>query len=528
MAVFELIIALLLIGAVLSGVARRFSLPYPALLALTGVALALTPNVPSVALDPQLALALFVAPVLLDSAFDSSPRDLRANWRLVTSMVLGAVGLTVLAVAVVSRALVPELSWAAAVTLGAIVAPPDAAAATAVLKQLRPPHRLMVILEGESLFNDASALLIYRMAAAAALTGTFPLVRVVPTLLLVCLGSVLLGAVLVRVIMKLNEMVEDIATAVIVQFIGTFAVWLLAEALHLSGIITIVVFAIIAGRRSRVRARVRVASYAVWEVVVYVLNVLAFILVGLQLKPIISHLTAGQFTSYLATAAAVLTAVVLVRLAWVLCHVLFSRWIGAPAQRNGSRWPEATAWRSAVVVGWSGMRGLVTLAAALALPATFPRRDLILFVSFAVVLGTLVIQGGTISLLIRLLGLEDDGAVIREIRLARQELAGAALAEIDDVPMDDGTSLLKRKLEERLQRAKELNAQPAAPDAAPAAAPKPTASRHSELLARAQSAERRKLLELRARGTIGDDAFHRVEEELDWAELNAEGMARTD
>src|SRR4051812_20036429 len=223
-------------------------------------------------------------------------------------MVLGAVGLTVVAVAVVARTVVPDLSWAAAVTLGAIVAPPDAAAATAVLKQLRPPHRLMVILEGESLFNDASALLIYRMAAAAALTGTFSVVRVVPTLAVVCLGSVLLAAVLVRVIIRLNETVQDIATAVILQFIGTFAVWLLAERLHLSGIITIVVFAIMAARRSRIRARVRVASYAVWDVVVYVLNVLAFILVGLQLKPIISHLTARQLTGYVAAAGAVLAA----------------------------------------------------------------------------------------------------------------------------------------------------------------------------------------------------------------------------
>jgi CPA1 family monovalent cation:H+ antiporter len=528
MAVFELVIALLLIGAVLSGVARRFSLPYPALLALTGVALALTPNTPSVALDPQLALALFVAPVLLDAAFDSSPRDLRANWRPVTSMALAAVGLTVIAVAVVSRVVVPDLPWAAAVTLGAIVAPPDAAAATAVMKQLRPPHRLMVILEGESLFNDASALLIYRMAAAAALTGTFSFVRVIPTLVLVCLGSVLLAAVLVRVIVKLNEMVRDIATAVILQFIGTFAVWLLAEALHLSGIITIVVFAIMAARRSRIRARVRVASYAVWEVVVYVLNVLAFILVGLQLKPIISHLTARQLRSYLATAAAVVAAVVLVRLAWVMCHALLGRWIGVPAQQSGRRWPTATDWRSAVVVGWSGMRGIVTLAAALALPETFPQRGLILFVSFAVVLGTLVIQGSTISPLIRFLGLEDDGAVTREIRLAREELARAALAEIGDVPVDDGASLLKRKLEERLERAKELNTQTAASDVTNASAPSSAPSRYLDLLARTQRAERQTLVALRARGAIGDDAFHRVEEELDWAELNAEGMARTD
>src|SRR3954464_3517585 len=168
MHVFEIVIALLLGGAGLAAVARRIGAPYPALVALAGAALALLPNTPVLLLDPELALALFVAPVLLDSAFDMSPRDLRANWRPVASLAVGAVALTVLTVGLVVRALVPHMPWSAALALGAIVAPPDAAAATAVLKQLRPPHRLLVILEGESLFNDATALLVYRLAVGAA------------------------------------------------------------------------------------------------------------------------------------------------------------------------------------------------------------------------------------------------------------------------------------------------------------------------------------------------------------------------
>src|SRR5690348_3311519 len=168
MDVFEIVIALLLGGAGLAALARQVSTPYPALVAVAGAAPALVPRVPTIMLDPGLALALFVAPVLLDAAFDASPRDIRANWRAVTSLALGAVALTVVVVAVVTRMLVPGIPWAAAIALGAIVAPPDAAAATAVLKQLRPPHRLLVILEAESLFNDASALLIYRVAVGAA------------------------------------------------------------------------------------------------------------------------------------------------------------------------------------------------------------------------------------------------------------------------------------------------------------------------------------------------------------------------
>jgi NhaP-type Na+/H+ or K+/H+ antiporter len=211
MEVFEVVVALLLGGAVLAAVARRFGAPYPALVALAGAALAFIPGVPTLVLDPELALALFVAPVLADAAFDTSPRDLRANWRPVASLALGAVALTIAVVAVVAKLLVPDMPWGAAIALGAIVAPPDAAAATTVLKQPRPPYRLLVILEGESLFNDASALLVYR---------------------------VVLALVLARLFQAVGTRISDVSTAVVFQFCGAFGVWILAERLHLSGIIT--------------------------------------------------------------------------------------------------------------------------------------------------------------------------------------------------------------------------------------------------------------------------------------------------
>jgi len=191
--IFETVIVLLLIGAGLAALARRIGAPYPALLALAGAGLALVPGVPVVTLDPELALVLFVAPVLLDAAFDASVRDLRHNWRPVAGLALLTVAVTVAAVAVTVRALLPDIPWTAAVVLGAVVAPPDAAAATAVLRQLRPPHRLLVILEGESLFNDASALLIYRLAVGAAAAGAISSEEVVPTLLFATVGSIVLG-----------------------------------------------------------------------------------------------------------------------------------------------------------------------------------------------------------------------------------------------------------------------------------------------------------------------------------------------
>ncbi|HEX2451616.1 MAG TPA: cation:proton antiporter, partial [Gemmatimonadales bacterium] len=495
MAVFELVIALLFVGAVLAALARRMNAPYPAMLALAGAALALLPNVPSVTLDPALALALFVAPVLLDAAFDSSPRDLKANWRSVTGLALVAVGLTVAAVAVVARALVPGMPWAAAVALGAIVAPPDAAAATAVLRQLRPPHRLLVILEGESLFNDATALLIYRLAIGAAVTGTFSPVSALPMLALVSLGSVTLGTVLAWVTLRVLTRIHDVATAVIVQFLSTFAVWLIAERLHLSGIITVVVYAIMAARTAPdvTPARLRIPSYAVWEVVVFVLNVLAFILVGLQLKPILARLERAELIGFAVTAAAVTAALILVRIVWVAGYAAI-----APTLRG----------RPAIVVAWCGMRGIVTLAAALALPIGFPYRDLILFTSFCVVLGTLVLQGMTLRPLMWGLALEDDKSVEREVQLARTETARAGLAALEAADhKEELVRLLRSKYEARLTA-----------DGMPA---------FTSVLRRAQAEERRTLSELRARGVIGDDAFHRVEEELDWAEVNADALARS-
>src|SRR6185503_10737305 len=262
MEVFEVVIALLVGGAVLAAVARQIGVPYPSLVALAGAGLALVPGLPTMALDPALALALFVAPVLVDAASDSSKRDLRANWRAVTGLALGAVALTIAVVAIIARMLVPDLPWGAAIALGAIVAPPDAAAATTVLKQLRPPQRLLVILEGESMFNDASALIVYRLAVGATVTGFLSGWSVLPTLLVVTLGSILLGAVISPLTLLINERIKDVSTAVIFQFCTTFGVWILAERLHLSGIITSVVFAMLASRRAPaiLPARIRIPA----------------------------------------------------------------------------------------------------------------------------------------------------------------------------------------------------------------------------------------------------------------------------
>ena len=511
MGVFEVIISLLLGGAVLAAAARRIGAPYPALVAVAGAALALIPGVPTIVLDPELALALFVAPVLVDAAFDASPRDLRANWRPIASLALGAVALTIVMVAVAARMLVPEMPWAAAIALGAIVAPPDAAAATTVLKQLRPPHRLLTILEGESLFNDASALLVYRLAVGATVVGAFSPWSVLPTLAIVTVGSMALALVLSRVTIAVMSRISDVGTAVVFQFCGTFFVWILAEQLHLSGIITMVVYAMAASRRASniIPARIRIPSWAVWEVAVFVLNVLAFILVGFQLKSIAERVggAAGQYAVIAATVCAV---VMLARIAWVTGAAALSRWRCRP-RTDGTAGPRdavGLSAKSAAVVGWCGMRGTVTLAAALALPTTFPFRDLILSTAFGVTLGTLVLQGLTLRPLLIRLKLADDGAVDHEIRLARVETLRAAVAATAPHVEADPGALVRQRYELQLLRAE---TESVTEEDAP--------SGEAAVVRAGIEAQRRRLMALRSEGTIGDAAFQRIEEELDWTEL---------
>jgi monovalent cation/hydrogen antiporter len=522
MAVLEWTLALLLGAVLLAALARRIGAPSPALLALGGVAVALLPDGPRFSLDPDLALALFVAPVLLDAAFDSSLRDLRANWFPVTSLILIAVSVTTGAVALAARWLVPAMPWAVAVTLGALVAPPDAAAATAVLKEVRLPHRLLVILEGESLLNDASALLIYRLAAGAALARDGTNLGVASTLALVLLGSVAIGVLLAFVFGNIIGRFSDVPSSIIMQFIGAFGVWIIADRLHLSGVLAIVTFAVILSRRPPIQmpAVVRVPSYAVWETVVFLLNALAFVMIGLQIGPILSRVDSPQRLHMLTFAAAVTATVIAVRAGWVMTY---SRTLWTINRILGRRTPQvliAPPLKRSAVVAWCGMRGLVTLAAALALPdgsnggVAFPYRDLIVLSAFSVVLGTLVLQGLTLRPLVLALGFEDDDATEAEVRTGREQMLKAALTSLGDVDTKAAAALY-HEYEELLERA----------DSSAALSPEVRKAEEA-LRARAWAASRERLGQLRLTGAIGDPAFQLLEAELDRFELDTEVRSR--
>ena len=511
---FEWIIALLLGAALLTAAARRIGAPYPTFLALGGVLLAFIPGTPNLTLDPHLALTLFVAPVLLDAAYDTSLRDLRTNWRPVAGLVVAAVGTTVLAVAVAARWLVPGMSWPVAIALGAVVAPPDAAAATAVMRQVNLPHRLLKILEGESLLNDASALLVYRLAIMTVMGGQLGFSGFAPVFMLTVFGSLIAGFACVYAIRPLMNAIQDVPTAVILQFAWTFGVWIAAEAIGLSGILTLVAFAMTMARRggSQMPARMRVPIFAVWETVVFVLNAFAFVLIGMQLQPIWARLDAGHERNHaLVAAAAVLVVTIAARFVWVMGYSMLRRWRHDRSGAGSSLPPTAG---NALVVSWAGMRGIVTLAAAFAIPETltdgspFPDRDLILLCAFSVVLGTLVLQGLTIKPLIRRLGLTDDDPVGREIRLARTHAYGALLEAIKD---DD--SLAAKLLRKEYGAVVELNRGEGqiALDEVPG----------GPLRRRAIAVARQRAFDLREDDVIGDDAYNILVQELDWAELGA-------
>ncbi|MFL6792978.1 MAG: cation:proton antiporter [Bradyrhizobium sp.] len=512
MITFEWIVGLLLAAVALSALARRIKVPYPTFLAIGGVLLAFLPSGPSWTLEPDLALALFVAPVLLDAAFDTSLRDLRNNWLPVSMLVLVAVGVTTTAVAVLAHWLRPDMPWSAAIALGAIVAPPDAAAAVAILRQVKLPYRILKILEGESLLNDASALLIYRIAVGAAAVQHFKWSEFAPSIILALAGSLVAGYLFARISTILTRRISEAPSAIITQFAGTFVVWIIAERIGLSGILTIVAYAITIARTApaRIPARLRVPSYAVWDTVVFVLNVLAFMLIGMQLRPIWSGLDAIVRVEYCTFAACVLAAVILARIVWVMSYGTSFRALIGWGLFQPPAMPVPTV-KGGIVVSWCGMRGIVTLAAAFALPESFPYRDLILLTAFAVVLGSLVIQGLTLRPLILALGLKDDNPVAIETARARATAYRAALDEIDGDPSEEAEIL-------RLEYRALLLRGDGNPDGGVSSGELPA----DPLRRRAIGAARRSILKLRESEEIGDDAFHQLEEELDWAELSAQ------
>lgn len=500
MTFFESLVALLLMAVVLLQVSRRTTIPYPTMLAAAGVVVALIPGTPAIALDGHTALALFIAPVLLDAAFDFPLSAIRKLWRPLFALAVVAVLLTTAVVAWIGWQFA-GLPIAAAITLGAIVAPPDAAAATTVLRSASLPRRAVQVLTGESLLNDASALLLFSAAVAIQSNGgidggvALRLGFAVP-------GGIALGFALAWVNRWVMPFTRGSFGGNLFEFVNTFVAWMLAERLGLSAVLCVVTMAMTIANAPWIHfdARNRVQSFAVWGVAVFVLNVVAFLLMGMQVRQIVGAMEQSRLEEAAGFAALLVAAVIVTRLAWVLVYNRLARWL--PALRDEDR---PASLRQGLIVGWCGMRGLVTVATSFALPSDFPQRDLIVLSAFAVVLSTLVLQGLTLAPLIRLLGLTEDEEAERERADARRAMAVAALEAIADAG---------GRIADETRRQLEIDHAALHDDAGCA-----DYIDRQHLKLAAIDAQRERLRELRDADTIGAATFEMLQEELDWRDL---------
>jgi CPA1 family monovalent cation:H+ antiporter len=510
MAPLQLLLFLLLCALALGWLSRRINLPYPIALVIGGSLLGFVPGLPQLQFDPQLLLVLVLPPILYQAALLTSWRDFKANIRPIGFLAIGLVIVTTLAVGGALKLLFPEMPWAVAFVFGAIVSPPDAVGATAVLSRYNIPHRVVVVLEGESLVNDASGLVLYKFAVAAVLTSAFSLADASVQFLLVAAGGTAFGMIIAWVFVQLHRHIGDPFIEVLVSMSIPYAAYIAAESVHLSGVLAVVAAGLFRGRYApqMVSAQMRILARSVWNILVFLLNSMIFILIGLQLSGIVARL--GNYAAdQLALASLCVSAVaILVRFLWVYLAAWLPRLAGASPPPPGHQF----------IVSWCGMRGIVSLAAALALPLEthagegFPYRDLLIFLTFVVIFATLVGQGLTLAPLIRRLGLGSEAGLRAEQLRARSGMGRAALEAIDSYVAQQGVAagLAARVRAEFAEKiARDTPSGPAMPEEAEAA---------RQLRIAAIRAERAELIRVWQSNQISDDVLHRLEEELDYQE----------
>lgn len=435
----EIALALLCVVAALSAVSHKIPIPRPILHVAGGVMLSFAPGFNHIQLDPNLFFALFIPPLLFADGWQIPKRDFAKVMRPVLLLALGLVALTILVVGYLVHALIPSIPLAAAFALGAIISPTDAVAVAAIIEKLKMPSRITYIVNGESLINDASALVAFKFAVAAVLTGMFSWQDVALNFVLLSGGGILTGFTVAWLISKLRlwlaqRVNSEPPVQTTLSLLTPFAAYFAAESLQVSGILAVVISGIYAGIHDtrHLTTEDRLQTWEVWRMVLFVFNGLAFILLGLQLPAIMTGLE-GYHWSYLVGYPALLAAtVILLRLLWVFPAAYIPRWLFPKiGEREGPPRPA-----NLLVLGWSGVRGSITLAAALSLPLTtsaglaFPERDLLIYLASSVIVITLLLHGFTLPWLIKWLNITTDGIAEREERMARTEVARAAIQQI--------------------------------------------------------------------------------------------------
>jgi len=510
----ELVLVSLLVAvAVLGAAARAMNIPYPIVLVVGGLALGFLPGLPDVELAPELVLVIFLPPLLYSAAFFANLSDLRASWRPITLQAVGLVLFTMVAVALVIKALVPDMPWAAAFTLGAIVAPTDPVAATEIARRMSVPRGMVSIIEGESLINDGTALVAYR-AAVLAVGGTFSIWEAGLDFIVSASGGVAIGLAVGWLITEIRRRLDDIPVEITISLLSGYAAYVPAEAIETSGVLAAVTCGIVVGWNApRIStASMRLQGYAVWEILTFLLNALLFVLIGLQLPLILDELSGEAAGSLLLWAVAVSLTVILARLIWAHTMVFVVRALDRRAVQRERR----SSWQARTVIAWAGMRGSVSLAAALALEPDFPNRELILLMTFAVIFSTLVLQGLTLPAVIRMLHIRDDGLDEREELHGRRAAAEAALARLDELAEEEWTydDTVERMRGLYRYRARRFAARAGEGDE-DGDGIEHRSRKYQKVVRAVLDAQRAELLRLRNAGEISNEVMHRLERELD-------------
>src|SRR6185369_5595353 len=518
MELLQLVVFLLLCAVALGWVARRFNFPYPIALVIGGGALSFVPRLPQFPFDPQFILVLVLPPILYQAALLTSWRDFKANIRPIGLLAIGLVIVTTLAVGTTLKLLIPECPWGAAFVFGAIVSPPDAVAATAILSRLKIPRRVVVVLEGESLVNDASGLVLYKFAVAAVMTGAFSLIEASAEFVGVAAGGIVVGVLLARLFIAVHKRLGDPFIEVLTTLAVPYVAYIVAESLHVSGVLAVVTAGLVRGRYAPVivSAEMRIIARSVWNMLVFLLNSLIFMLIGIQLSEAVEQLVGYSAAELFLYGMIVSAMAIVVRFAWVYPATFLPRML-SPALR--AREP-APAEGEAFIMSWCGMRGIVSLAAALALPVTlangqpFPQRDLIIFLTFIVIAVTLVVQGLSLPPLIRGLKVGTDRSLHDEHRHARLALGAASLAAIDALATREGVpaalaARVRAEFAEKIERA---------------FADQTVAERDGDVARQLRQAgidaERRELIRIWRENQISDEILHHIEKDLDYQQAH--------
>lgn len=501
----EFLFVLLIAAALLVRLADVVRLPYPIVLLLGGSGIGLLPGLPDVKLDPDVVFLVFLPPLLTSAGFAMSPRELRAERRPLAFLVLGVVAATVVAVAVVAHALVDGLSWAAAFTLGAIVAPTDPVASLATFSRLAAPRRVALIVEGESTLNDATALVAFRVAVAVAGGGTFHALEAGADLVVAAAGGIVVGLAMGRLELLVLRRLDDRPLAILWTLLTSYGAYIAAEELGVSGVLAAVVVGLYLGwhQHSALDADTRLSGIAFWEVLVFAVNALVFILLGLQFPALTEELrTEVALRTATLSGVAVAGTVIAVR--------LLAQFV--PGAGTGDNW------RERIAIGWSGMRGAISLAAALSVPLDVPGRAQIVFLTFVVILVTLVGQGLTLPLVLAALGLRGEHVWSPEEAIARLEAAQAALDRIDELAEEGVPEERLRRLRD-LYRARFRQCQAVLiGEGAERGPERDGRRRYGELRRDLIAAERSALLGLRDEGRLAPEVLRQVQRDLDLEE----------